>query len=116
VSQINLGERITKIVNVKKKIDKDIGNSLEPTNMFKENDKDYINLTYFTTFVGSIGVMININQKIYEFLSHLQTEIQKTLSINKNSSLNLSLDYQKWRAVKVNNLIIHYKKISYSIY
>jgi len=74
--------------------------------LFKESDKDYINLTYFTTFVGTIGVMVSINQKVYEFLSHLQLEIQKTLSMNKNSSYNLSLDYQKWRAVKVHfNLI-----------
>ncbi len=115
VSQINIGERITKVLNVKKNLEKDIGGSLESTMLFKESEKNHINLTYFTTFVGTIGVMISLNQKVYDFLYHLQGELQKTLAMNKNSSLNLSLDYQKWRAVKVNYIyLIHLLPIKFT--
>lgn len=68
----------------------------------KLNEKNYfsevgqLNITYFSTSEGTIGVIINLNKEIFEYLSFLQKEIIKVIVSPCN------FDYEKWRSVKVN--------------
>jgi hypothetical protein len=114
MSQFNLGERINKLVNVKKAV-----NSKDWENIFgAENEKNteknvfnrvmggaetnlntkgekVLNITYFGTLEGSLGVIITLPKETFEYLHVLQTEILKVISSTGN------FDYEKWRAFKV---------------
>jgi len=81
----------------------------QPNNLVVDNfEKSYsknnvsngnsLNITYFTTSEGTIGVIINIRKEIFEYLSFLQKEIIKVMISPCN------FEYEKWRSVRVNNL------------
>jgi len=56
---------------------------------------DSLNITYFSTSEGTIGVVINLCKEIYEYLSFLQKEIIKVIISPCN------FEYEKWRSVRV---------------
>lgn len=88
VGQINIGGRINKFISVKK--------SLDPDHRYLLTEKnELINLTYYATMDGTIGVLINLPLKTYEFLLSLQQEILKYIYCTGN------LSYENWRAFKV---------------
>ena len=98
VGQFNIGERINKFISVKKYLD------LTEYHHFLEENKEYINFTYFVTMEGTIGVLISLPQKTFEFLSNLQQEILKYIHCTGN------LSYDKWRAFKV-FISIYYRMV-----
>lgn len=61
-----------------------------------------LNITYFSTSEGTIGVIINISKEIFEYLSFLQKEIVKVMISPCN------FEYEKWRSVRVNILFSFY--------
>ena len=58
----------------------------------KKNES--IKITYFGTFEGSIGYIINLNKEIYEFLYILQEVLIKKISNNGG------FNYKRWRSFK----------------
>jgi len=89
VGQINLGTRINKFISVRRQLD-----SKEYQYLLEEKT-NLINFTYYATMDGTIGVLINLPLKTFEFLLHLQQEILKYIYSTGN------LSYEKWRAFKV---------------
>ena len=87
-AMFNLGERINKIVSTKIK-----GKDLKDIAILEENNED-VNVVYFGTLEGSIGVMIQLTKDTYELLSVLQEHILKKVMPNGG------FEYSKWRAYK----------------
>jgi hypothetical protein len=73
-------ERIEGVINQKKS---------------KKNNYENINLNYFCTSEGTIGVIIKLSKEVFEYLHFIQMEIIK------NEIGPLKQDYEKWRSVKV---------------
>jgi hypothetical protein len=63
-------------------------------------NEPFLNITYFGTLEGSLGVVISLPKDTYEFLNSLQTEILKVISSTGG------FDYEKWRAFKVNRYLL----------
>lgn len=119
INQFNFGERINKLINIKKKIgvkdweaihslterhETKIFNKLkgemslnEKSNQSnqKNNGSNELSMTYFGTLDGTLGIIISIPKETYEYLIALQKEIIKVISSTGN------LDYEKYRAFKV---------------
>ena len=87
-AMFNLGERINKIVSTKIK-----GKDLKDIAILDENNED-VNVVYFGTLEGSIGVIIQLTKDTYELLSVLQEHILKKVMPNGG------FEYSKWRANK----------------
>lgn len=66
------------------------------------SDEDCLNITYFSTSEGTIGVVISLSKEIYEYLSFLQKEIIKVIISPCN------FEYEKWRSVRVSYKIFIY--------
>ena len=97
----NFGERINKIINLK--ISKNIIKNLENITIFnkynenEENNNDnnfYGNLCYFGSLEGTLGIIIQLNKELFEFLEQLQNIIIKKLVPNGN------FEYNRWRSYK----------------
>ena len=58
------------------------------------NKNENIKITYFGTFEGSIGYIIQLNKEIYEFLYILQEVLIKKISNNGG------FNYKRWRSFK----------------
>ena len=113
----NYGERINKMITTKIKANylKEICfNNLDNNNNSNVNinnnnssnnnnnndnnnnnvDNDEIEIIYFGTLEGSIGIIIQLNKEIFDFLNKLENLIlTKTIS-------NGNFDYKKWRSYK----------------
>lgn len=87
-AMFNYGERINKIVSTKLK-----GKDLKDIAVLDEKT-DEVNISYFGTLEGSIGVIIELTKDTYELLSYMQSHILKKVMPNGG------FDYNKWRAYK----------------
>ncbi len=85
----NFGERINKMVTTKIK-----AKDLKQISVFENENSDEINIVYFGTLNGSVGVIIQLNKETFEFLLKLQEII-----ISKTYN-NGAFDYKKWRSFK----------------
>ena len=85
----NFGERINKMISTKIK-----AKDLKEISVFENNENDEVNIVYFGTLNGSIGVIIQLNKETFEFLEKLQEII-----ISKTYN-NGAFDYKKWRSFK----------------
>lgn len=85
------------MINIKKNIStKDLEVLFSNNN--KNNNKEEVktlNMTYFGTLNGSLGVVIQLSKETFEFLLSLQNEILKVIVPTG------SFSYDKWRAYKV---------------
>jgi hypothetical protein len=98
----NFGERINKLINIK--VSKNNIKNLENITIFhkyKENDENFNNdnnyfgnLCYFGTLEGTLGIIIELNKELFEFLEQLQNLIIKKLVPDGN------FKYNKWRSYK----------------
>ena len=62
----------------------------------KGDDTTYsMNISYFGTLEGSIGVIINIPKDLFDYLHAIQEKIIEVMSSTG------SFDYDKWRSFKV---------------
>jgi len=62
---------------------------------YKISDGESLNITYFSTSEGTIGVVINISKEVFDYLSFLQKEIIKVIISP------CSFEYEKWRSIRV---------------
>ena len=85
----NFGERINKMVSTKIK-----AKDLKDISIFDNKESDEVNIVYFGSLNGSIGVIIQLNKEIYEFLKKLEEIIVSKTYNNGN------FDYKKWRSFK----------------
>ena len=60
----------------------------------EENIPEDVNVTYYGTMEGSVGIIISIKKEVFDFLKALENEIIKR---NKNFG---NFDYEKWRSFK----------------
>ena len=74
-----------------KKETKKLENNLTTTN----NDTNSVNVNYFSTAEGTIGVIVKLTQEVFEYLHFIQKEI------TKGEIGPLKQDYEKWRSIKV---------------
>ena len=93
----NFGERINCLVSTSIKNDKLYEISNENNNI-DLNDNE-VKITFFGTIEGSLGIIIQLNKEIYDFLRKLQDLIIK----NKVNNGNFS--YKKWRSYKNERMI-----------
>lgn len=70
--------------------------SAQGSNFIPEGEN--LNITYFSTSEGSMGVIIKISKEIFDYLNFLQKEILKFIISPCN------FEYDKWRSVKVSFL------------
>jgi DNA damage-binding protein 1 len=85
----NFGERINKMISTKIK-----AKDLKEISIFENKESDEVNIVYFGSLNGSIGVIIQLNKEIFEFLKKLEEII-----ISKTYN-NGNFDYKKWRSFK----------------
>ena len=97
----NLSERINSMVMTTVKNQKlfllspDNNNySIIESENLEENIPEDVNVTYYGTMEGSVGIIISIKKEVYDFLKALENEIIKR---NKNFG---NFDYEKWRSFK----------------
>ena len=95
----NYGERINKMITTKIKANylKEICfNNLDNNDVNNNNslDNDEIEIIYFGTLEGSIGIIIQLNKEIFDFLNKLEN-----LILSKTYS-NGNFKYKKWRSYK----------------
>ena len=85
---INLGERINKLYITKLQ-----GKDLKDISII-DKDTDEVDVVYYGTLEGSLGVIIQIKKEIYELLYMLQKHILKKVFPNGG------FEYNKWREYK----------------
>ena len=97
----NLSERINSMVMTTVKNQKlfllspDNNNySIIESENLEENIPEDVNVTYYGTMEGSVGIIISIKKEVFDFLKALENEIIKR---NKNFG---NFDYEKWRSFK----------------
>ena len=96
ISQINIGERISVMKNVKKNISVKDWNEIFEVVEDDDKHEKFLNLTYFGTFQGTLGVVISLPKETFNFLKVLQKEILTVIATPGN------FDFERWRSFKVN--------------
>ena len=97
----NLSERINSMVMTTVKNQKlfllspDNNNySIIESENLEENIPEDVNVTYYGTMEGSVGIIIAIKKEVFDFLKALENEIIKRTNNFGN------FDYEKWRSFK----------------
>lgn len=80
-----------------KELEKPFEKSESEKENFNKNNFTNININYFSTAEGTIGVIIKLTKEVFEYLYFIQKEIIK------NEIGPLKQDYEKWRSIKVKN-------------